>query len=92
MNKLLVMSQKTLRDLVILVVDREPGVTSDKLWRLAKEWDRKLSAAEFDGALGELVGKELRVANKCWYLPGVKAEKKLRGPSAEDPRQTRMFG
>lgn len=92
MNKLLMMSQSTLKALILFVVEREPGVSSEKLWRCAKEWDSKLIGVDFDAALEELRGKELRVTNKCWYIPGVQAERKLKGPSKGDPRQTRMFG
>jgi len=89
MNKLLLMSQKTLPDLIRHAVNREPGITSEKLWKLAKDWDHTMSAGEFDRGLAKMAG-ELRCTNKCWYEPGAVVQRKLREPKV-DTRQTRMF-
>jgi hypothetical protein len=92
MNKLLLMSQKSLRAVILFAVDREPGIASQRLYNLCKEWNSKLTGMEFDEMLGSMVNNELRVSNKCWFMPGAEVEKKLKSGSKDDPRQTRMFG
>lgn len=89
MSRLLLMSQKTLPDLIRVSVRREPGISSEKLWKLAKDWDHTMKAAEFDRELSKMIG-ELMVTNKCWYEPGAVVQRKKCEPKV-DPRQTRMF-
>lgn len=91
MNKADIMRQKTLADVLREMVLHEPGVTSKRLWDVAKEWDHRLIATEFDRELSVLRGS-FYCTNQKWYPKGHQAKPKLRGPSKEDPRQTRMFG
>ncbi len=93
MNKLKLMSQKTMQDVILYAAESEPGITSEKLYKLVKDWLNDPSqleglGAKFDAALLDCSGK-LRCTNKCWYYPGAKHDRKTRDVTV-DPRQTRM--
>ena len=90
MNKLKLMSQKTMQDVILYAAEAEPGISSEKLYKLVKDWMNGLEGlgAKFDAALLDCSGK-LRCTNKCWYLPGAERERKVREVSS-DPRQVRM--
>ncbi len=89
MNKLQVMAQKSIDMLLAMCVEDKPGITSEALWKVAKDWDHKCTAWEFDQALATLHGK-YRVTNKQWYPIGHVAEPKRKGEGKVDPRQVRM--
>ena len=89
MNKLQVMACRSLGELLSAYVEFKPGVTSEGLWKVAKDWDHKCTAWEFDQGLGTLLGK-YRVTNKQWYPIGHVAEPRRKGEDKVDPRQVRM--
>lgn len=89
MNKLQVMACKSLDELLSSYIQSKPGVTSEALWRIAKDWDHKCTAWEFDQGLNGLHGK-YRVTNKQWYPIGHTAEPRRKGEGKVDPRQVRM--
>ncbi len=89
MNKLQIMSQRSIDILLSSLVDEKPGITSERLHCVAKDWDHKLTAWEFDQALVNL-RKSYRVTNKQWYPPGYEAPPKVHTGAKVDPRQTRM--
>lgn len=89
MNKLAIMKQSSLDMLLVELVKDAPGITSERLWTIAKDWDHKLLAWEFDVALAKL-REAFRCTNKKWYPPFYKAEPKVSTGSKVDPRQTRM--
>jgi hypothetical protein len=83
------MKQPSLDMLIAEYIAFQPGVTSDKLWNIAKEWDHKLLGCDFDDALGR-AREKFRVTNKQWYPPNYVAPPKVHSGRKEDPRQTRM--
>jgi len=89
MNKLEIMRQKSIDDLLAAMIEHKPGVTSEALWRVAKDWDGKMRAWEFDQALAGMLAK-YRVTNKQWYPIGHVAEPKRKEGPKPDPRQVRM--
>ncbi len=89
MNKLDMMSQKTIDLLLAYCIEDKPGVTSEALWRAVKEWDHKCTVWEFETALGAARSK-FRCTNKQWYPIGHKSEPKRSTGKAADPRRTRM--
>ena len=96
MNKADVMKQPSMEILLEELIKFSPGITSDKLYTHAKDWHGKLwyhsMTTNFEWALSDLREKGYRVTNKQWYPQGHQATPKPKGPSKEDPRQTRMFG
>ncbi len=93
MNKLKLMSQKTMQAVILYAAESEPGITSEKLYKYVKDWLNDPEAldglgAKFDAALLDCSAK-LRCTNKCWYYPGAQKERKIREVKA-DPRQMRM--
>lgn len=96
MSKLYRMKQDTVGALLRYSVENEPGVTSARLFEYTKEWHGKVwdlkFTWDFERELAKMLSEGYRVTNKQWYPAGHKAEPKRRGPSKEDPRQTRMFG
>ena len=89
MNKLAIMKQQSVDSLLSEMITQKPGVTSERLWAAAKEWDHRITAWDFDSALASMHGK-FRVTNKQWYPIGHVAEPKRKGPQKEHPKQTRM--
>ena len=95
MNKAEIMRQKDMDSVLENYIRHQPGVTSQKLYDVCKEWAGQhwtsSDTHEFDLRLGKLLLRGFRVTNKQWYEKGHVSERKLKGPSKEDPRQTRMF-
>jgi hypothetical protein len=89
MNKLEIMKQSSLDILLVELVKDSPGITSERLWSISKEWDHKLLAWEFDSALVKLC-ESFRVTNKKWYPPHFKADPEVHTGAKVDARQTRM--
>jgi hypothetical protein len=89
MNKLEIMKQSSLDVLLAELVRDSPGITSERMWSISKDWDHKLLGWEFDAALVTL-RREYRCTNKKWYPPFYEAEPKVSTGSKVDPRQTRM--
>jgi len=69
MNKKDIMRQRSLRDLLVVLIDETPGIESQKLWNCAKQWDGNLGAGEFDAELKSMLGS-YRVTSKKWYRTG----------------------
>lgn len=95
MNKADIMRQKDMDTVLEEYIKHQPGVTSQKLFDVCKEWAGQSwndkDVREFDGRLGRLLLRGFRVTNKQWYVKGHFAERRVKGSSKEDPRQTRMF-
>lgn len=89
MNKLHIMKQPSLEALIVWCIESSPGITSERLWSIAKEWDHKLLGCDFDESLARARHK-FRCTNKKWYPAGYKAEPKVSTGKKEDPRQVRM--
>ncbi len=70
MKKLLIMSQRTVPDLLRECIRQEPGIASAKLWNIAKDWDHKLLGIDFDVGLEQILREGYRVTGKQWYAPG----------------------
>jgi hypothetical protein len=95
-NKLDRMKPPSMEALLQQCVEREPGVTSARLFEYAREWHGKLWSqgltGDFERQLLAMRNGGYRCTNKQWYPQGHTAEPERRGPSKDDPRQTRMFG
>lgn len=89
MNKLLIMKQPSLEALIDWCIEHSPGITSERLWAVAKDWDHKLLGFEFEDALAS-AREKYRCTSKKWYPPNHKAEPKVSTGKKEDPRQVRM--
>lgn len=89
MNKLQVMKQPSLDHLLDWAITESPGIASERLWTISRDWDHKLLACDFDDALGR-AREKFRCTNKKWYPPHFKAEPKISTGKKEDPRQVRM--
>lgn len=97
MNKKEIMRQTSLGVLLREMVKHQPGIASNRLFETAKEWagtgrwDHR-DTLDFEAELAKMNGAGFRVTNKQWYEVGHISEPKRKGPSKDDPRQTRMFG
>lgn len=82
MNKVEIMRQPTLVTLLKEMTTHQPGITSQRLFDVAKEWDHKLKAHEFESGLDELRATGYRVTNKRWYPAGHSAPQSPNGSKA----------
>jgi hypothetical protein len=93
MNKLEIMKQPSVEFLLREMIRFKPGITTQKLWEVTKEWHGSVVhpgiGMDFDIALGNL-RSEFRCTNKQWYPAGHQAPPQSHGPRKEDPRQVRM--
>lgn len=97
LSKLEIMKQKSLRELLIRLVDNSPGVTTQKLWDKAKEWKGEIAderkaleyTLEFERVCAGLLNHGYRVTNKQWYPANHVAPPKVSGPKEAHPKQTR---
>ena len=72
-SKLDVMSKKSLPELLEFLMTKDPGITTDAMYKKAQEWNKDTMAHEFDRCLAELRdAKSYRVTGKKWY-PSKKA-------------------
>jgi DNA-binding IclR family transcriptional regulator len=87
LSKLEVMKQKTLKDLLVLLMETEPGITTQKLWNTAHDWSKaRTSVHEFETELKSLRARGYRVTNKQWYPANHVAPPKVSGPKAVHPK------
>ena len=94
MNKKDIMRQSSMEKLLEEMVKHQPGVTSQKLFDVAKEWAGKswgqADTFHFDEVLRKLLAKGYRCTNKQWYPKGYVAARDPKGPPKEDKRQLRI--
>jgi hypothetical protein len=88
--KLEIMKQKTIEELLVRLVEAEPGATTQKLFTICQGWSGgRLTAYDFDRHMEAFREKGYRVTNKQWYPADHVAPPKLKGPTEPHPKQTR---
>jgi hypothetical protein len=94
MNKKDIMRHSSTETLLRAAIRHKPGITSARLFDLAKEWAGKSweqgDTFEFEECLKKLRAGDFRVTNKQWYEKGHVSEREPHGPPKVDPRQIRM--
>lgn len=85
MNKVEIMRQPTLVTLLQEMTTHQPGISSQRLFDVAREWDSKLKTHEFEGGLEELRTTGYRVTNKRWYPAGHSAPPQSQNGSKARP-------
>lgn len=97
LSKLEIMKQKTIGDLLVRLVENQPGITSQRIWDKVREWrgeivDEKKAhefTLEFERELLAFRNKGYRVTKKQWYPANHVAPPKVSGPKEPHPKQTR---